>query len=99
MLHGLAGRVSVVTHGGTNAGKFAGGDGDTGPAATDDDTAIDLTIAKGIGDRFSDVRVVDGGARMGPQVENFMSLLGQNARQVPLHFKTGVIRPNRNAHG
>ena len=77
MLDRLPGGVAVVADGGADAGKFAGGDRDAGAAAADDDAAIDLAVADGGGDRLGDVGVVDGGAGMGAEIEDFVSLLGQ----------------------
>jgi len=44
--------VRVMAHRRTNARKFAGRNGHAGPAATDDDAALGLPVAKGHRDGF-----------------------------------------------
>jgi hypothetical protein len=36
---------------------------------------------------------------MGPEIQDFVSLLGQHTREITLHFKPGMVGADRYAHG
>ena len=95
VLDGLARRVAVVADGGADAGELAGRDRDAGAAAADDDAAVDLAVADGGGHRLGDVGVVDRRARMRAQIQDFVALLGHDARPGRASVRTRHGRPRR----
>jgi hypothetical protein len=78
--------------------KLAGRDCHAGPAAANDDAAIDLPVSDGHGDGLCNIGVVDRRSGMGPQIQNLVTLLSQDPRKIPLHFVPGVVGADRYSH-
>lgn len=99
VLHGLPGGVAVVAHGGADAGKLVGGDGDAGAAAAHDDPTVCAPIAQRRGNRLGTVGIVDRRRGVSAEVQHVVPLRAQRGCKVAFHFIAGVIRGKGDTHG
>ena len=99
MFHGLARRVRVVAHCRADPWELARRDRHARATAAHQHAAVGLSVANGLGHGFGNIGVVDGRRRVGAQVGHLVPALGEVPGEVAFHLKTGVIRPNCDAHG
>ena len=91
--------VGVVAHRRANAGELVRGNRDAGAAAADDDAALGLPVAQGVGDRFGGIGIIHRRGRMGAEIEDIVALLSQFCGQFLLQHIPCVVGTEGDSHG
>ena len=98
MFDGLMRRVGIVADRRADPGEFIGGDRHTRAAAADDDAPVRLTFVQRPSRPFRRIRIVHRRRRMGAEVEDLVTLLGELGGQFLFQLVSSVIGAESDSH-
>src|ERR1051325_2584215 len=98
VLDSLTGGVCIVAKSGANAGKFVGRNACTHAAAADEYAAFGATVENSLTHRFREIRIIDGGGTVRPDVDYVMAELAKKGSNIFLELESGVIGADNDSH-
>ena len=90
--------IDVVADGGAHALYLVRGDRSADTTAADQHSALGPTVGHRSSDRFGVIRIVDRCRRVGPHVDDFVSIVAEQFGYFLLERKARVIGANHDAH-
>ena len=98
MLNALMRRVGVMADRRANAGDLVGRHARPYPTAAHHDAPGGLAVHDGLSDRGRKVGIVDGGSRIGPEVQHLMAGSREQVNELVLDRVPAVVDADGNAH-